>query len=114
MHEWDDYQKDDILTYVDNDLIVLNVIHFFKTESKFIQPIKAYFVAIIYAKCMEKYFGKDFYECLSDPELLFDDPYFVPYTENKEVYDKVVDAIGDLWQYSSITKTVDYFKKEFW
>ena len=32
---------------------------------------------------------------------------------SKEVYDLVLQEIGDIWKYKSIEKTVDYFKQEF-
>lgn len=89
------------------------VIGFFKTESQLIYPAKAYFVAIVYAKCIEKYFGIDLYESLNDKELLPDDPYFETYDSKKQVYDTVLKAIDNIWVYKSIQKTVNYFKKEF-
>ena len=110
MNIWDDVNLPHI---IDNKNIIDQVINFFKTESELIYPAKSYFVAIVYAKCMEKYFNVPFYEALDDKELLFDDFYFKPYSESKEVYDKIIENIGDIWYYRSIDKTVDYFKKEF-
>lgn len=98
----------------DEDTIVVAVIHFFHTKSRCIQPFKAYFSAIVYAKCMERYFGINFWEALSDPELMFDDTWFTPYNQEPEIYEQIVDKIGDVWQYGdSIRETVNYFKKEF-
>ena len=71
------------------------------------------FVAIVYAKCLEKYFAQDFYKSLDDPELLVDDKYFVQYSKDLETYDSILDNIGDILSYKSVEKTVKYFKKEF-
>lgn len=96
----------------DEDLIKL-IIKFFNTESLLVYPAKSYFVAIVYAKCIEKYFHINFYDALSDKELLVDDKYFKPYGESKDIYDKVLESIGDIYQYESINKTVKYFKQEY-
>ena len=94
------------------DLIKL-IIKFFNTESLLIYPAKSYFVAIVYAKCIEKYFHINFYDALNDEELLPDDKYFKTYDESKDIYDKVLESIDDIYQYDSIDKTVKYFKQEY-
>ena len=94
------------------DLIKL-IIKFFNTESLLIYPAKSYFVAIIYAKCIEKYFHINFYDALNDKELLPDDKYFKTYQESKDIYDEVLKTIGDIYQYKSIEKTLKYFKQEY-
>ena len=94
------------------DLIKL-IIKFFNTESLLIYPAKSYFVAIVYAKCIEKYFHINFYDALNDEELLPDDKYFKTYNESKDIYDKVLESIGDIYQYDSIDKTLKYFKQEY-
>lgn len=107
---WDDVN----LPYIfNNDNVEDQVIDFFLTESELIYPAKSYFVAIVYAKCLEKYFGGSFFEYLNDPELLPDDTYFKVYSQDKSTYDNIINRIGDIWQYPSICKTVNYFKKEF-
>ena len=107
---WDDVN----LPYIfNNDSVEDQVVDFFLTESELIYPAKSYFVAIVYAKCLEKYFGGSFFEYLNDPELLPDDTYFKIYSQNKSTYDNIINRIGDIWQYPSICKTVNYFKKEF-
>lgn len=107
---WDDVN----LPYIfNNDNVEDQVVDFFLTESELIYPAKSYFVAIVYAKCLEKYFGGSFFEHLNDPELLPDDTYFKVYSQDKSTYDNIINRIGDIWQYPSICKTVNYFKKEF-
>lgn len=107
---WDDVN----LPYIfNNDNVEDQVVNFFLTESELIYPAKSYFVAIVYAKCLEKYFGGNFFEYLNDSELLPDDTYFKIYFQDKSTYDNIINRIGDIWQYPSICKTVNYFKKEF-
>lgn len=112
LHEWDDIN----LPYTVNYKNIPNqVIKFFKTESKLVYPAKTIFVAIIYAKCLEEFFKVPFYEALDDDDLLPDDKYFkdYKYSKYKKEYDKIILKIGNIWQYDSILKTIDYFKKEF-
>ena len=110
MNDWDDInlpQKEDYTN------VPQQAIEFFKNGSELTQPAKSYFVAIVYAKCLEKYFNEDFYTALNYNDLLPDDKWFKPYSEAKDIYDKIIENIGDIWYYKSIDKTVDYFKKEF-
>ena len=94
--------------------IIEQVLHFFNNESLLIYPAKSYFVAIVYSFCMQKYFGIDFIEALNDEQLLFDDPYFVPYSKSKHIYDSILCHIdGSVLEKKSCTKTVNYFKQEF-
>ena len=94
------------------DLIKL-IIKFFNTKSLLIYPAKSYFVAIVDAKCIEKYFHINFYDALNDKELLPDDKYFKTYKESKDIYDKVLESIDNIYKYDSIDKTVKYFKQEY-
>lgn len=110
INEWDDKNLPHIIRY---DNLIQQVVNFFKTESKLVYPAKSYFVAIVYAKCLEKYFNIPFYEALDYKDLLFDDKFFIPYSKDKETYDIILGKIGDIFQYTSIDKTVNYFKQEF-
>ena len=78
-------------------------------------PAKSFFVAIVYAQCFETYFKQDFLSMLNDPELLFDDKFFVPYEEDKETYDLILSNIdrSRILDLQSTQKTVKYFKQEF-
>lgn len=96
----------------DKDLISL-IVHFFKTESDLIYPAKSYFVAIIYAKNIERIFGDNFYNVLNDKDLLPDDLYFKTYSEAKYIYDSVLKEINNIWDYKSINATLKYFYQEF-
>lgn len=111
LNKWDDV---DLPFFVDINDVPQQVVKFFKTQSELIYPAKSYFVAIIYAKCLEKYFAQDFYKSLDDPELLVDDKYFKPYSEALETYNNILNVIGtNILEYHSTEKTINYFKKEF-
>ena len=113
INAFDDIGLDYIYIKQSKEDLVKLIIKFFNTESLLIYPAKSYFVAIVYAKCIEKYFHINFYDALNDEELLPDDKYFKTYNESKDIYDKVLESIGDIYQYDSIDKTVKYFKQEY-
>ena len=113
INTFDDIDLDYIYIKQSKEDLVKLIIKFFNTESLLIYPAKSYFVAIVYAKCIEKYFHINFYDALNDEELLPDDKYFKTYNESKDIYDKVLESIGDIYQYDSIDKTVKYFKQEY-
>ena len=113
INTFDDIDLDYIYIKQSKVALVNLIIKFFNTESLLIYPAKSYFVAIVYAKCIEKYFHINFYDALNDNELLPDDKYFKTYNESKDIYDKVLESIGDIYQYDSIDKTVKYFKQEY-
>lgn len=111
LNQWDDV---DLGYEVNFNNIYEQVIEFFHSGSSLVYPAKSYFVAVIYASCMERFFQKDFYESLDDVELLPDDPYFIPYGKSPELYNRIIYNIKDsIWKYDSINTTVNYFKKEF-
>ena len=113
MHEFDDINLPYEYVICNNQELVDMVIKFFKTESQLIYPAKSYFVAIVYAYYIAKYFKEDFYSVLNNEDLLPDDMYFVPYKVTAAIYDKILYGIGDIKQYESIKKTLQYFKQEF-
>jgi hypothetical protein len=112
INEFDDIDLPHRHIDITDQELVKMIVHFFKTESLLIYPAKSYFVAIVYAYCLEKYFNENFYSVLDDPELLIDDMYFIPYSRHKYIYNRVLEQIGDIGQYDSINKTVEYFKQE--
>lgn len=112
MHEFDDVGLPYSYVKLSDEELVDMVVNFFKTESLLVYPAKSYFVAIVYAHCLEKYFGENFYKVLNDKELLFDDKYFIPYEDDKFVYDRIIMQLEEIDQYKSIEKTVNYFKEE--
>ena len=82
-------------------------------------PGKTYAIAIMYASWIEDEFGGEFYDILDDSELLFDDEDFVPYSKDKETYDKIiryVDWLNDNAKYENLPylkQTRQYFEQEF-
>ena len=112
------YDFDDInlpYTYIEESKedLINRIILFFQTESELIYPAKSFFVAIVYSKCIEKFFNINFYTVLNDKELLPDDHFFKTYSEASEIYDKVLEKITDIWEYKSINATLKYFYQEF-
>lgn len=109
---WDDMHKQ----YNENyNNVVQQVISFFENKSLLIYPAKSYFVAIIYAKCMQYYFNVNFYDALDDDELLIYDKYFVKYSLSKCIYDSILQKINinTILDCESAQTTINYFKNEF-
>lgn len=82
-----------------------------------IYPAKSYVVALVFARLLVIHFYEDFYEVLDDPELLYNsDPYFVPYEDNPEVYDAIIERLGGPEEIPLkgplIDHTVRYFRDE--
>jgi hypothetical protein len=99
------------------DEIVENAIKYFTTtELGWVYPAKSYVVAICYARWLNQHFSEDFYESLNDPELLHgNDPYYVPYEQDKDTYNKILNVVGfDFNEEIGIIPDVKmYFLKEF-
>ena len=52
-------------------------------------------VSIAAATIVAEEFGEDFFEVLSDPELMREsDPHFVPYSQDKATYDAILNSIS--------------------
>lgn len=113
--KFDDVNLPHTYEYQDDATIVKQVVEFFNTESKLIYPAKAFFVAIVYAKCMEITYNEDFYRMLDDPTLLFDDKYFIRYSDAKDIYDAIIEQIDldHILELPSTQKTINYFNQEF-
>ena len=111
INKWDDTD----LAYSENWLyIVPTVIDFFTYSSSLIYPAKSFFVAIVYAKCLEKYFGGHYLQYLDKRDLLPDDKFFSTYSEAKQLYDSILMELPDnIFDLASTQKTINYFKKEF-
>ena len=97
--------------------VVENAIRYFiESDLGWIYPSKSYMVGICYAKWLADEFGGDPLEYLNDPDLLYgNDPYFVTYNDDKDTYDKILEAIGG-WDFKPLGYVNDvksYFEKEF-
>lgn len=114
MHEFKDVDLPHKVVSISKDKLVDIVVSFFETESLLIYPAKSYFVAIVYAKLLEKYFIVPFLEALNFNDLLPDDKWYVPYLKDKYVYDNILNKIPkDFLSLPSTRKTTEYFKEEF-
>lgn len=119
--EFDDVGlKREVLYSVTDDETAEQVIKFFVEGSALIYPAKSYFVAIVYAACMLKYFP-EYFKSLTEPlqcyDLLDKDDFFRPYSDKtSKLYDKVLQFLDgriDILSYGSTVKTHNYFKEEF-
>lgn len=110
-----------VLHSVTDDEIVEHVIEFFVEGSTLVYPYKSYFVAVVYAACMMKYFHTyfaDITDALSCEDLLnYDDEFFVPYNKKTNVYNRILrffeDERQDILSFESTRKTENYFREEF-
>ena len=110
-----------VLNSATDDEIADHVIEFFVEGSALVYPPKSYFVAIVYAACMCKYFPehfKDIVEPLRCYDLLDKDDFFRPYSDKTcNIYNKVLQFLErervEILQYSSTAKTHNYFRAEF-
>ena len=108
--------KDDLtdenITYSED--IVEDVLkHFVEYVDEWIYPAKSYVVGICYAKFLERDFGEDFYEVLDDPDLLFgNDPYFVPYSEDEQVYEEILRELDFNEDLGMVPDIHEYYREE--
>ena len=89
--------------------------YFYNTDMPFIYPSKSYVVAICYAYWLSKDFGEDFYELLSDKDLLYgNDPYFKTYEEDTKTYDEILKKITPFNENKGIVPDIkNYYMAEF-
>lgn len=96
-----------------NSIVKEAVRHFNEYVDEWIYPAKSYVVAICYAHWIAEDFDEDFYELLNDPELLAgNDPYFVPYDEDKYTYDRILEEIMPLEMDGMVPEIYEYYKEE--
>ena len=101
---------------LDVDIVGNAVKYFTTTELGWVYPAKSYVVGICYAKWISETYSENFYELLDDEDLLYqNDPYFVPYNQNKKDYDGIIDIIGLNFDENAgiIPDIREYFIKEF-
>lgn len=137
MTEWKDRQRLYALTWKHHDDIHPVVVdgsfltrpdaaefvctYFTHEWEKLVYPAKAFAVALVYAKLIERYFGADLYVALNDPDLLLGDRFFSPYSSHPRIYDRSIEILTaeKLWEFEDsalpqVQSTVGYFKREFW
>jgi hypothetical protein len=121
----DDIDKLDVTIKDDKDdeQFIASVKHYILDETApLVFPCKSYAVAVIYAKLIAKYFNEDFYDVLSDPELMFNnDRFFIPYSRDMFTYNAILNDLNVQVELENIEQstnpnhvaTVKYFKQEF-
>jgi len=94
--KFDDDLSNFEIKLVEGDEIAEKAIEYFhNTATGWVYPSKSYVVGICYARWISDIWGHDFYELLNDPGLLYNnDPYFVTYSESKQIYDKIIAEVG--------------------
>ena len=104
----------DVNTVWNPDTIVDDALrHFEEYVDEWIYPAKSYVVAICYAYWLGKDFKEPFFEALNDPELLFsNDPHFVPYWQDEETYDAILDKINFDQNKGMVPDIYEYYKEE--
>lgn len=109
----DDLNKVDITI---SDDIVEQAIEYFRDKDKgWVYPAKSYVVAICYSKWLSERFGGSPYDYLNNANLLYvNDPYFVPYYEDKETYDRILETVTwDVKMEGIVPDIWTYFMDEF-
>lgn len=112
----DDLNKVDLI-FRDKDIYsdICDYIEKDPEEVGWVYPAKSYIVAICYAQWISMDFSEDFYELLDSEDLLYgNDPYFVRYSDDKELYDKTIEKFGrDLPNKGVIPHIRKFYKEEF-
>lgn len=97
-----------------DDIVPSAVKYFKEKELGWLYPSKSYVVAILYAMWLEQEFNEDFFTALNDPDLLYNnDPYFIPYGQDPETYDKIIAAVPKDMSQGMIPDIRGYFEREF-
>lgn len=98
-----------------NNIVENAIKYFYDKDMPFIYPSKSYVVAICYAYWLSKDFGEDFYELLSDKDLLYgNDPYFKTYEEDNKTYDEILKKVMPLNENKGIIPDIkNYYMAEF-
>jgi hypothetical protein len=110
----DDLNDKDI--ELNTDIVENAVKYFTTTELGWVYPAKSYVVGICYAKWISELYSENFYELLNDEDLLYgNDPYFIPYNQNKKDYDTIIKIVGLNFDENTgiIPDIKEYFIKEF-
>jgi hypothetical protein len=101
-------------TRLDDNAVGAALDYFYNPQDESVYPGKSYAVALIYARLLRDHFGENFYEVLSDPELLYNnDEYFVPYHRDPQTYDAILTAVGGVDAIPLSGRWVDYTVRYF-
>lgn len=101
---------------VEEELVHNALKYFDHATFPLIYPAKSYAVAIIYAYKIKEVYGVPVLTTLDDPDLfLGQDPYFVPYSADKETYASIIAHLQDRPNFLNegwAPQTVKYFYAE--
>lgn len=118
-HRLQKEHKDDLneIEYEMTDNVLEHAVDYFVTPNKgWVYPSKSYMVGICYARWLAEEFGGDMYVYLDDEELLYgNDPFFKTYSEDKEMYDAILNIIGEDFDETKgmVPDVREYFVQEF-
>jgi hypothetical protein len=109
----DDLKK--IKITLSGDIVENAIRYFYNNNMPFIYPSKSYVVAICYAYWLSKDFNEDFYELLSDKDLLYgNDPYFKTYKQDTKTYDEILKKVMPFDENKGIVPDIkNYYMAEF-
>jgi hypothetical protein len=108
----DDLNK--IYIEIVDDIANTAIRYFFENDIGWLYPGKSYAVAVLYALWLNEEFGENFLDSLDDPDLLYgNDPYFVPYSQDKQNYIKIIAALPQNKNQGMIPDIRGYFEREF-
>jgi hypothetical protein len=109
----DDLNKCIIDIAVD-DIARTAIRYFNEQDPGWLYPAKSYAVAVLYSHWLCEEFNEDFISALDDPDLLYvNDPYFVPYSKDKQNYIKIIAALPADMSQGMIPDIRGYFEREF-
>ena len=99
---------------ITSDIAGTAIRYFHERDIGWLYPGKSYAVAVLYARWIAQEFNEDFLTVLDDPDLLYgNDPYFVPYSQDKETYIKIIAALPNNMDQGMIPDIRNYFEREF-
>lgn len=97
VHEDDISKVESVTTENTLEEKLRGALEYFKAKSlPIIYPGKSYGVALVYAMNIERDYGIPLRKTLNDPELfLGDDQFFVPYDQDPETYEALIQQLQD-------------------
>ena len=108
----DDLNKVDI-RWEPDAIVDFALMHFREYVDEWIYPAKSYVVAICYAHWLNRDFKEPFFDALNDDALLFNnDPHFVPYWQDKDTYDTILDKMNFDQTKGMVPDIYEYYKEE--
>lgn len=108
---WEDsHENFEIIEEYDRDAVVHHATRYFSHGDTYRYfPGAARAVAVCVAYLVHRHFGEDFYETLDDPDLMNgNDKYFKTYSEDREVYDRIIEQMPEELDFSNYRMSLTY------